>query len=186
MRHWVSTAVRTAAESTRILEVWMVQQVEEVTIESERHPFIDFEGLADTKINVREHRARNRTTGKVRITPVAPMCIDVNVERWIQAGRCRHKRGRGHRSLTEVLIHGFTTRIKHLFPNDRALDTTRTDEIWPVYTGAVSVGIARAVKHSYWSPSIPRDDRVHRPPSDPAIPVEEGQVIAGRDDDPVT
>ena len=49
----------------------MVQQVEKVPIECEPHPFIDFEGLADTKINVREHRAGKRAPTEVGITPQA-------------------------------------------------------------------------------------------------------------------
>src|SRR5258707_4364546 len=178
----VSAAVRPAAARARIQEVWMVQQVKEVTIESERHLFIDFEGLADTKINVRIHRTRNRTTGKVRITPESSVGIDVNT-RIGQARGCRHKRGRGLRSLIEVLIHRQTrVRIDHLFPNDRALDTTRTDEIWSVDTRTVLVGVACTVKQADPSTGIPRDDTVHRPAAEPAVAVEDWQIIAERYD----
>src|SRR5260370_35966162 len=150
----------------------MVQQVEEVTIESERHPFIDFEGLADTKINVREHRARNRTTGKVGIAPEAAMGIDVNT-RIRQARGCRHKL-----ALIQVLVHRLTgVRIDQLLSPNRVQHATRTDEIWSIDTDTILVGITRAVKQSNWGARIPRDDAIHRPASNPAITMEERQVI---------
>src|SRR5215471_9047864 len=68
--------VAAVAEPAWIFEVGMVEQVKEVGIKPEAHPFIDFEGLADSKINVREHRTRNRVPLQIRVTPEAAMRIN--------------------------------------------------------------------------------------------------------------
>ena len=65
------------------LEVGMIQQIEEVRIKSEPHPFIDLERFADAKINVREPRAGNRTPTEVGIAPKATMVVNRGIR---QAG----------------------------------------------------------------------------------------------------
>ena len=57
----------------------MVQEVEEVSIETELRPFADLEGLADSKINVCKHRAWQRTAAHVGVAPEAAVGIERRV-----------------------------------------------------------------------------------------------------------
>src|SRR6267378_3640457 len=58
---------------TRIQEIRVVQQIEEVRIESEAGPLVDLERLADAKIYIGEMRPRNRASTQVWVTPESAM-----------------------------------------------------------------------------------------------------------------
>ena len=69
---------------TGIQEVWMVKQIEEVGIETEACPLADFETLADSKINVCEHRAWQGTTAHIGIAPEAAVGIERRIRQAIR------------------------------------------------------------------------------------------------------
>jgi len=61
----VAEVVGTVRTGTRICEVGMVEDVEEVGVESQLGAFCDAEGLADTEVKIYEAGSRNRTAPKI-------------------------------------------------------------------------------------------------------------------------
>jgi hypothetical protein len=61
---------------SRVREVRMVEQIEEVGIEPEAHPLVDLEGLADSKINVRVHWPWQRSATGVGIAPEPTVIVN--------------------------------------------------------------------------------------------------------------
>src|SRR4030095_6578503 len=74
----------------------MVKQVEEVGIETEARPLADLEALADSKVNVCKHRARQRTPADIGVAPKAAVVIDRLIQQAI--------RRRSPRCAVEVLV----------------------------------------------------------------------------------
>ena len=86
----VDEVVASRSAVSGIQEIGMIEQIEEISVESKRHAFIDSERLADPEINISEHRSRDRATSQVGITPQASMSIQ---RRIIQAVRGRSELG---------------------------------------------------------------------------------------------
>src|SRR5208282_5815687 len=118
----------TAEISLRHLEVRMVEQVEEVGIEPEARPLVDFEGFANAKIHVGKVRSRNCAPTEVGVAPVSTVGIDIRI---VQAIGTRAKLGR-------IQIHVFML-------VDGTENAARADEFRPVTADAIGIGIARRV-----------------------------------------
>src|SRR5215470_6959909 len=69
---------------TRVLEVRVIEDVKEVGVEPERHPLVDLEALADSKINVGEHRPGQRAAAGVGVTPQPAMGVDGRIKQTVR------------------------------------------------------------------------------------------------------